>query len=62
MADVQPPYVTRSPVGCDAPLKATDIFSLPEGPLRRCNECGQLLSAVNESEYCAPCSSSTSTT
>ncbi len=44
------PYVTACPVGCNAPLTVTDM-KLPEGPLRRCGECGQLLSQIEESAY-----------
>jgi SAM-dependent methyltransferase len=44
------PYVASCPVGCDAPLLPTQ-FMLPEGPLRRCSGCGQLLSAASEARY-----------
>ena len=44
------PYVAKCPIGCDAPLQPTHLL-LPEGPLRRCGHCGQLLSAANESRY-----------
>lgn len=50
MADSVPPYVTACPVGCSAPLVATDI-ELPEGRLRRCAECGQLVSWIGEDAY-----------
>ncbi len=43
-------YVTSCPVGCEAALEATAL-NLPEGPLRRCSGCGQLLSAVDEARY-----------
>jgi SAM-dependent methyltransferase len=43
-------YLTRCPVGCDAPLAATAI-ELPEGPLLRCAQCGQLVSQVTEGRY-----------
>ena len=43
-------YVTACPVGCNAPLEATTL-NLPEGPLRRCTGCGQLLSVVDEARY-----------
>ena len=43
-------YVTTCPVGCSAPLETTSHL-LPEGPLRRCTACGQLLSAVDEPRY-----------
>lgn len=44
------PYVTSCPVGCSASLPATKLV-LPEGPLRRCTECGQLVSAASEARY-----------
>jgi 2-polyprenyl-3-methyl-5-hydroxy-6-metoxy-1,4-benzoquinol methylase len=44
------PYVTVCPVGCRAPLISTAL-QLPEGTLRRCSQCGQLLSAASESRY-----------
>jgi 2-polyprenyl-3-methyl-5-hydroxy-6-metoxy-1,4-benzoquinol methylase len=50
MADPVQPYVTACPVGCSAPLVANDI-ELPEGRLRRCAECGQLLSRIGEDAY-----------
>ena len=43
-------YVTRCPVGCAAPLESTSLL-LPEGALRRCTHCGQLISAVDEARY-----------
>ena len=43
-------YVTTCPVGCSAPLALTRHL-LPEGLLRRCSGCGQLLSAVDEARY-----------
>jgi 2-polyprenyl-3-methyl-5-hydroxy-6-metoxy-1,4-benzoquinol methylase len=43
-------YITRCPVGCEAPLVATTI-ELPEGVLLRCSACGQLVSQVAESRY-----------
>ena len=43
-------YVTSCPVGCSAPLEAT-AYALPEGLLRRCSGCGQLLSTVDEKRY-----------
>ncbi len=43
-------YVMSCPVGCAAPLETT-AYALPEGPLRRCSGCGQLLSAVGEKRY-----------
>ncbi len=44
------PYVASCPVGCDMALVTTPLV-LPEGALRRCINCGQLLSAVDESRY-----------
>ena len=44
------PYITACPVGCGAPLAPTAI-TLPEGPLRRCTACGQLLSQIGEPAY-----------
>ena len=49
-AAVQQPYVTACPVGCAAPFAATE-FVLPEGPLMRCTECGQLVSQCTEIQY-----------
>ncbi len=43
-------YVITCPIGCSAPLETTSHL-LPEGPLRRCTACGQLLSAVDERRY-----------
>lgn len=43
-------YITSCPVGCTAPMKTTG-YALPEGLLRRCSSCGQLLSAVDEKRY-----------
>lgn len=42
--------ITRCPVGCAAPLVATQI-ALPEGPLLRCAACGQLVSQCSEDAY-----------
>ena len=50
MAEPVPPYLTECPVGCTAILETTAI-ALPEGNLRRCAECGQLLSQVGASAY-----------
>jgi SAM-dependent methyltransferase len=43
-------YIMSCPVGCKLPLEAT-AYALPEGPLRRCSGCGQLLSAADEKRY-----------
>src|SRR5471032_3126226 len=50
MTDPAPPYVNACPVGCRAPLAPTALV-LREGPLRRCDECGQLLSSIGELAY-----------
>ena len=50
MAETGQPYLTACPVGCTAPLVPTTIV-VPEGPLRRCDECGQLLSRIDEDAY-----------
>lgn len=44
------PMIDRCPVGCDAPLETSAIV-LPEGALRRCAACGQLVSRCDESAY-----------
>jgi 2-polyprenyl-3-methyl-5-hydroxy-6-metoxy-1,4-benzoquinol methylase len=44
------PYLSACPVGCSAPLAPTNIV-LPEGYLLRCEECGQLLSQIDEPAY-----------
>ena len=44
------PYIASCPVGCGTSLVSTDL-QLPEGPLRRCAHCGQLVSAASESRY-----------
>ncbi|MEQ1773351.1 MAG: class I SAM-dependent methyltransferase [Burkholderiales bacterium] len=44
------PYVSACPVGCGAALEPTQLH-LPEGSLRRCVSCGQLVSAASESRY-----------
>ena len=44
------PYVSACPIGCGGALHTTDM-RLPEGPLRRCAGCGQLISAASESRY-----------
>lgn len=44
------PYVTVCPVGCGDTLQPLSL-QLPEGPLRRCIRCGQLVSAANETRY-----------
>lgn len=44
------PYIACCPLSCAAPLEPTKLM-LPEGPLRRCTECGQLVSAATEARY-----------
>ena len=47
---VQERFIESCPVGCAAPLLATDIV-LPEGPLLRCADCGQLVSQASATRY-----------
>lgn len=42
--------IHECPIGCHGTLGPSD-FILPEGPLRRCNQCGQLVSACNGENY-----------
>jgi SAM-dependent methyltransferase len=42
--------IERCPVGCAAALDPTDIL-LPEGPLLRCGECGQLVSQIGAAAH-----------
>lgn len=44
------PYVTVCPIGCGDTLRWTHI-ELPEGRLRRCESCGQWVSACSETRY-----------
>ena len=44
------PYVNTCPVGCSASLTDTTL-ALREGLLRRCGECGQLVSRIDEARY-----------
>jgi SAM-dependent methyltransferase len=44
------PYVTACPVGCRAPITDTGIV-VAEGALRRCSDCGQLLSRASAARY-----------
>jgi SAM-dependent methyltransferase len=46
------PMLVRCPVGCNSALQTSRI-RLPEGPLLRCTECGQLLSQCTEAAYVA---------
>lgn len=50
MPDTSTAYIAACPVGCTAPLQVTDLV-LPEGPLRRCPECGQLASQASAARY-----------
>jgi len=43
-------FINRCPVGCAAPLVASQIV-LSEGPLLRCAACGQLVSQCSEDAY-----------
>ncbi len=47
---MQERYIESCPVGCAAPLVATDIV-LPEGALLRCAGCGQLVSQASTARY-----------
>ena len=49
MAELEP-YLNTCPIGCHAPLTPTALV-LREGLLRRCEECGQLLSRIGEAAY-----------
>lgn len=44
------PLITACPLECQSHLIPTDIV-LPEGPLRRCSACGQLLSQADAGRY-----------
>jgi 2-polyprenyl-3-methyl-5-hydroxy-6-metoxy-1,4-benzoquinol methylase len=43
-------YVDACPIGCESGFHNSDIV-LPEGPLRRCKNCGQLVSQCSEELY-----------
>ncbi|MHB1099557.1 MAG: class I SAM-dependent methyltransferase, partial [Burkholderiales bacterium] len=43
-------YITSCPVGCDSGLESTPM-TLPEGPLLKCPDCGQLISQATEERY-----------
>lgn len=45
-----PPFIANCPVGCAPALVMTDLV-LPEGPLRACSQCGQLVSSIDEAGY-----------
>ncbi|MDX8376948.1 MAG: class I SAM-dependent methyltransferase [Mariprofundales bacterium] len=42
--------IKTCPIGCKGILEATDII-LPEGALRRCGSCGQLVSSCTQERY-----------
>ena len=45
-----PKYLDRCPIGCDSELNDTDIL-LPEGCLKVCSHCGQLISQCSEQSF-----------
>ena len=50
MLKTEPPYISSCPIGCRSDLVVSDIV-LPEGPLRRCSVCGQLVLRIDETIY-----------
>lgn len=42
--------INECPIGCQGTLGSSD-FMLPEGPLRRCNQCGQLVTVCDRESY-----------
>lgn len=46
------PLINACPNGCATPLRDTDLI-MPEGALRYCPTCGQLLSVCTEQQYIA---------
>ncbi|MFH2218778.1 MAG: class I SAM-dependent methyltransferase [Pseudomonadota bacterium] len=50
MPNTAPPYIPSCPVGCRSDLAASGII-LPEGPLKRCSACGQLVFQGDETQY-----------
>ena len=52
MTQTRTPYISACPVGCAGPLVATSLI-MPQGALRRCPACGQLISACSEQAYWA---------
>src|ERR1035437_1821997 len=44
--------ITTCPNGCKTPLRDSDLF-MPEGALRYCPACGQLLSQCSKEQYTA---------
>jgi 2-polyprenyl-3-methyl-5-hydroxy-6-metoxy-1,4-benzoquinol methylase len=45
-----PKYIDHCPIGCDSELNDTDIL-LPEGYLKICSHCGQLISQCSEQVF-----------
>ena len=45
-----PKYLDRCPIGCDSELNDTDFF-LPEGCLKVCSHCDQLISQCSEQSF-----------
>lgn len=43
-------YIEHCPLGCNGELETTRML-LPEGALRRCHECGQLVSSCSVDEF-----------
>ena len=50
MTQTSPAYISTCPVGCATTLTTTTIV-LREGALRRCPDCGQLVSPCTEARY-----------
>jgi len=50
MSDRSQPYIKYCPIGCESTLEDSDIV-LPQGPLKRCTECGQMVSQCTEEFY-----------
>ena len=50
MRDTNSIYIETCPVGCHSHLEDSEII-LPEGPLKRCVECGQLISQSSKKRY-----------
>jgi 2-polyprenyl-3-methyl-5-hydroxy-6-metoxy-1,4-benzoquinol methylase len=50
MSDSLAAYIETCPVGCHSGFEDSDII-LPEGPLKRCTGCGQLVSRCSEDVY-----------
>jgi SAM-dependent methyltransferase len=49
-AHAEQPYIRSCPVGCSAPMMDTELV-VAEGALRRCSDCGQLLSRASAARY-----------